>query len=216
MYVLKGAYNEALNDYGLAVKAFKNRDSILHYRMLLAACNMYAGEYNMALTWLDSVSRYKYRVGLRPYYTLRAVAHFGAENYDSAQYYFTAMLPDTAVKARAEVAAMFYDIEKGAGHKYRGAMVMSYILPGSGQIMLGNVGDGLDAFFLTSAFAALTVVTSVVYTPAEGLLSTFQWWLRYYKGNLNHVKDQAEYKRFNNRACLYRQVLQVVNAGAGQ
>lgn len=74
------------------------------------------------------------------------------------------------------------------------AMVMSSVLPGAGQVYIGDVKDGLNSLAINAAMVAFTYTTVVTYTPLDGVLLMSPWLFRYYLGGIKNlrIKNQQQ------------------------
>ncbi|KAF0151330.1 MAG: hypothetical protein FD143_1998 [Ignavibacteria bacterium] len=71
------------------------------------------------------------------------------------------------------------------------AKVISYILPGAGQIYSGKIFSGLMSLVWSLAAGYLTVNAFMANRAFDGLLIAELVWLRFYRGNLENAEDFA-------------------------
>ena len=74
------------------------------------------------------------------------------------------------------------------------AKVISYILPGSGQIYTGNYLSGLMSLSYNILFGYLTVNSFVEDRVFDGAATGALLWLRFYRGNIQNAGNFAEEK----------------------
>ncbi len=72
---------------------------------------------------------------------------------------------------------------------------MSYILPGSGQILLGDVKESLNSLLLNGGLAALFIHTANRLSFFDAVLSVVPWFYRYYAGGAKLTKTLAMEKK---------------------
>jgi len=74
------------------------------------------------------------------------------------------------------------------------AMIMSSVLPGLGQVYIGDIKDGVNSLAINAAMVTLTYTTIITYTPLDGVLLMSPWLLRYYVGGIKNlrIKNQQQ------------------------
>ena len=77
------------------------------------------------------------------------------------------------------------------------ATVISYILPGSGQIYTGNYLSGLMSLGYNVLFGYLTINAFNADRVFDGTATGLLLWLRFYRGNIQNAKKFAEEKNIN-------------------
>ena len=87
---------------------------------------------------------------------------------------------------------------------------MSMLIPGSGQIYMGNIGNGLNSIILVGGIATATVYIWQVYGIIDALLSTGSWYYRYYTGGYKGARNLAIEKIENKKAQVYNNVLDAI------
>lgn len=87
------------------------------------------------------------------------------------------------------------------------AKVISYILPGSGQIYTGNYLSGIMSLGYHVLFGYLTINSFVEERVFDGAAVGALLWLRFYRGNLQNTEEFAEEKNIEiaNKALRYLQ-----------
>lgn len=87
------------------------------------------------------------------------------------------------------------------------AKVISYILPGSGQIYTGNYLSGLMSLGWNVMFGYLTVNSFAEDRVFDGIVIGELLWFRFYRGNIQNAGEFAEKKNLEiiNKSYLYLQ-----------
>ncbi len=87
------------------------------------------------------------------------------------------------------------------------AKVISYILPGSGQIYSGKILSGLMSLAWNLAAGYFTVNAFIANRAFDGIVIGELVWLRFYRGNLENAETFAEQKNIEvaNKALEYLQ-----------
>lgn len=76
----------------------------------------------------------------------------------------------------------------------RRAKIFSMILPGTGQLYIGDYKNALKSFLLNAAIIATGVHFATAYTILDAYLFTANWFFRYYKGGFIKAQINAENK----------------------
>ena len=74
------------------------------------------------------------------------------------------------------------------------AKVISYILPGSGQIYTGNYFSGIMSLGYNILFGYLSINSFAENRIFDGIATGSLLWLRFYRGNIENAKNFAEEK----------------------
>jgi len=87
------------------------------------------------------------------------------------------------------------------------AKVISYILPGAGQVYSGEILTGLMSFCWNLLAGYLTVNSFIAERAFDGVVTAELLWLRFYRGNVQNAEKFAEQKNSEvaNRALRYLQ-----------
>lgn len=87
------------------------------------------------------------------------------------------------------------------------AKVISYILPGSGQIYAGNYISGLLSFAWNFMAGYFTINSFLQNRAFDGIVIGELVWLRFYKGNIENAEKYTEQKNlsFSNNALKFLQ-----------
>lgn len=91
------------------------------------------------------------------------------------------------------------------------AVTMSIIIPGLGQLYLGEIKQALNSMLLTSAFAVLFVHTAFRYSFADAAASVLPWYQRYFQGGFENAGQLALEKRELRLTREYNRILTLVS-----
>ncbi|MFB6258509.1 MAG: tetratricopeptide repeat protein [Flavobacteriales bacterium] len=139
----------------------------------------------------------------------RALTYFGQKRYEAAKPEFRNLLPDTAQRAKEMVDSLLTKVQKKAKNP-KTAKVLSYVLPGAGQLYVGNIKEAVNSFLLTSSLVALGVVTSYQMTVLDAVLGVGNYWFRYYQGGASNAEDLAKQKNQQKRGRIYQKLLRIL------
>jgi tetratricopeptide (TPR) repeat protein len=142
---------------------------------------------------------------------LFGICYFGLEEFDKSRDYFKDAVKNNN-SAQARIDSIFHNKKSFYRPKVAIPYLLSIILPGLGQIYLGEISEGLNSFFLTESLLILGAVVAYEYSVFDALLSVLPWYQRYYMGGLNNTWDLVIKKRQKRRSEAYKAVLDIVAA----
>ncbi len=89
--------------------------------------------------------------------------------------------------------------------------VMSGIIPGSGQLSVGAIKDGLNSMLLITGlyFAAVAIIKN--YSTLDAIITLFPWIQRYYLGGMDKAKILAEEKIIKERYRSYEKIVELTS-----
>lgn len=122
------------------------------------------------------------------------------DDWEKAHYYFNKFQPNHELKKLSEqVLKDKYSVTF--------AKVISYILPGAGQIYTGNILSGLMSLGYNVLFGYLTAKSFADNRAFDGLVIGSLLWLRFYRGNIQNAEKFAveKNKAISNKALDYLQ-----------
>lgn len=153
--------------------------------------------YEMSVVPLEDMDKYHFYLAVNQ--ILDASVQDGFDNLYSLSYIIPA---DSIVLKGLEnkFIRSFMD-------KFTFAEFMSYIIPGSGQMILGNHGDGFNSLALNAGLLFLMFETIERLSFVDGILGTGPWFIRYYTGGINNTRQQEKNKRVKERRLYTSQLL---------
>ena len=192
-YRAQELWSEAITGLQTAIHLAANSEAKSEYQLELAVTLIAAQDYDLARLESIKVMMRSPSIGLyRRALFLQGVACIYQFKWEEAREALQTYTTDEGLQA------LFDDALNMPRKSVRVAKVLSQILPGLGQIYVGNWRDGLNALVLNGALGFLTVdaVLDGHYVDAA-LWGTFIFW-RYYQGNTFRAEQVVE--QFNLRA----------------
>ena len=193
-YRAQGLWTEAITGLQTAMYLAGDSEAKSEYQLELAVTLIAAQDYDLARLESIKVMMRSPSTGLyRRSLFLQGVACIYQFKWEEAREVLQAYTTDEGLRVLFEDALNMPRKSVGV------AKVLSQILPGMGQIYVGNWRDGLNALVLNGALGFLTVdaVLDGHYVDAA-LWGTFIFW-RYYEGNTFRAEQVVE--QFNLRAA---------------
>jgi tetratricopeptide (TPR) repeat protein len=139
---------------------------------------------------------------------LKAITYFAKEDFPQSEFYFKSISGDSS-----KVKSLFKKNQKISKISPKRAQIMSMIIPGLGQLYVGDIKNGLNSLVLTGGLMALGIRGAIINNPLDAFLSTMPWFQRYYKGGYTKAETIAIEKIKEKRYKVYNQLLDTVNIG---
>lgn len=208
-YEQKGQYEEALKYYSIAEKSTFNRIEEDKLRFKQVELFILMNNFSEAAITLMSIQTKMLSAEnkqLHAFYS--GIIFYGLNNYESSIKYFSALIDSNQYAALHQLKLKALKNGKTPSIIPR---LSSVIIPGSGQLMLGEFKQGINSLLLNAGFVYLFGRTSLVYTTQEALLTVFPWFFRYYSGGIKNVKTlQIERKR-RKKDEIYKAILELIS-----
>ena len=187
-------YKEALQIYNNLYKPYKVNVKAAAFWGIIY-CEFEHKQFNNALTTLSLCNLKLDSSSQKKYLFYKSISQLASTYYDDAQENLMRYIGDSVSKKADSIRYLIAKLRKQQASKISRVKYLSMILPGSGQMVLGNYWNGLNSLLLNTALIAITVNTSMAYAVYDGLLTVAPWWIRYYRGGIRNAGLQAEHKK---------------------
>ena len=147
-------------------------------------------EFNKALAeiyQMDSKSQVE-RIALYEGY-----CHYMLSDFTSAEAAFSLLCHTDAQKA--DLGSLILEAGKIEKINPKTYQVLSYIMPGLGQILLGDLKNSLNSVFLNGGLIILFIDTAKKLSLFDASISVVPWLFRYYSGGAKVTMNLAEQKK---------------------
>ncbi len=194
-------FYEAIKYFALVEKNSLNDSILIEAKLEIIRCNILRKTTERALQLCSEIERderfYSKRDEINYW---RGWAFMFADDWESASKIFAETPANKELKLLcnqvidAKVSVTF-------------ATVISYILPGAGQIYSGKILSGLMSFAWNLAAGYFTVNAFVANRAFDGIVIGELVWLRFYRGNIENAKTFALEKNLevSNKALKFLQ-----------
>ncbi|MFO7935704.1 MAG: tetratricopeptide repeat protein [Bacteroidales bacterium] len=208
IYFKQGNYQQALVYYDFARKAVPDDSLSLEYSFNRIKCNFRQDNYLMALSGL-----YGLPAELSPYFEAKkdlyyAICHFGLNETEESVEYFSRIVDSTGADRIETLMKAYQKVRK----KYDPDRleIMSIFLPGLGQLVAGDVKNGLNSLFLLGGIAAYSFHTMRIYGILDGTLVLVTWFYRYYTGGHKKAHELGAARIREQQRMTYRKIMETV------
>ncbi len=209
-YASLGDKKEAKKYFDLAATACIN-DS-LEAEIIFQVAILYIEECNYygAVGLLKSVRTDAGEECIRKKNYLLGMAYWGLNEFDrSFDSFYHSIYPDEIGK-RAELVNIRSQYQESLKIKPSVLPFLSSIIPGSGQIISGKIGEGLASFFLCVGIGLLGVGSVFVLQNNVIFLNLSPWFLRYYFGGIRETVEIVNQNRIKIKKGVFQNILELV------
>ncbi len=195
-------YVEAANYFELAY--FGTEDSVLKNQYILKKVSSYLilQQIDFAEVEILNLSNKLTKEQLKEKTTFEGIISFAKNDFSNSEKLFKTLIPDTM-----KVDQLFRKNEKVSRINPKKAKILSMIMPGLGQLYVGDLKNGLNSFILTGGLMFLGIRSALINTPLEAAIATLPWVQRYYQGGFNKAELIANAKIQEKRFKIYNQLL---------
>lgn len=168
-------------------------------------CSMMDQDFGFALLQLNNLQTAGSSIIENKKNLYQGICCFGMGLYDESFQHFMSSVPLTDTLIRSQLLQVFKNRNKLKRPYPSVAVILSILLPGSGQVYSGDLRDGLNSFLLTGGLFYLGISNSLV-NPYVILPFSY----RYYTGGIVHAKQKAEEKRKVNQSIIYANLMEIL------
>jgi len=192
--------------YRLAGNTILNDSLSQEIKFRIAVCHLKNHQASYALTELFSVGDSMLPEQQTKLYFYLFCSYYLLHDYSSASDYYLMALGETNNSKLTSIDSLFRAGEKNQAANVYLPMYLS-IIPGLGQLYLGEWKEALNSFIITAAFASVFVFTAYQLALLDAALMVLPWFHRYYQGGLMRAKELAVIKKNSQDVQIYNQLL---------
>lgn len=213
-FLAVGEHDRAVQNYTIAIRIAEGDSLKTELIFKKVNCFFQQGNYLLALNEILGVPEPASSYLENKYLLYLATSYFGNGQYENSFAVFEKLLP---LEIRPELAELFADFAKFQKRfNPKKIQIMSMILPGSGQIFIGEIGQGLNSILLLGGIATASVFIFQYYGIVNAVLSTGSWYYRYYRGGYMKAKDLAQHKLEHEKEDVFQSLLILVENNISQ
>lgn len=208
IYFMDENFDEAYKYYDLAYKS-TSEDSLKFELMLKKGlCHLKQEAYFSALYELFDIPDSQSDLLNKKKHLYLGVCYFGLNDYQNSLQHLNQLTDSAGIQSLNELFEGFHSFErKYSPNKVR---LMSQILPGLGQIYIGETANGLNSFVLIGAVLYYAVNTTINYGFIDGILVLTSWFNRYYNGGYNNADMLAKNKITGEKSRIYSEIFNII------
>jgi len=135
----------------------------------------------------------------------QGICCFGIGQYDSSYQHFLNSVSTADTLRKSQLQHLFENHNALKRPDSHVAMMLSMIIPGTGQFYSGDVKNGLNSILLVGGIFYLGTIVS-----SSGLVLIIPLFCKYYLGGIVHSKQIAERKREEKRNAYYTDLMEIL------
>lgn len=166
-------------------------------------------EYKNALVLLYSAETEFYELYPDVINFLFAVCFYGLEDFEQSESRFLNITADDP-SATLQIRKIFSDEKKFYRPNPRVIYWSSIFVPGLGQILTGEIKEGLNSFLLVGGIGVAAVFVGLNYSAWDAIFTVLPWYQRYLLGGSDKAEKYAIQKRKRNLNKFYQEILEVL------
>ncbi len=206
-YKKTGNLKKALKAYDIAYLLSKS-DSVKN-DIIFKKTGLYIlyANYNFAIIELynlpDSLSNYFARK--KNFYS--GIIYFQTEDFDRSYKYFSALHDSTNTLYINRLTEIFDETQKLKRYNPKVTKIMSLVIPGTGQLYVGDYKNALNSFILTAGLFTLFGYVAHEYSLLDAYFTVFPWYQRYYVGGYKSTGKITLQKRQQRKNEIYHKLI---------
>jgi TM2 domain-containing membrane protein YozV len=181
----------------------KNRINLQRIKLIILKEDFKNANFEFLQLNIDSNS-----VEFIDYTLLKGMLALGLEDYESAKSSFAYLARTDEDKMK--IYSLLDDMQKKFKKPLR-ARFLSTMLPGLGQIYVGDVKNALNSFVLVTGLSVLLYTTAVSYGFWQAMFAVAPWIQRYYFGGGVNASRLAEIKNRRIKSEHLQEVIAIIS-----
>ncbi len=206
---MQGRYAEALEGYDYAARLAQGDSLKNHCQLRAAAAGLQVKNYQDVRKRLEAIGPIDDTpTELRRQFYLGGAA-YGLQDFVMAEAHWAGCIHHK--KDTARLHALFGQRAKLEKKHPNMAILLSQIVPGLGQLAIGQPGKALNSILLVGAIATGGIYIGAVVGIADALVLFLPPFIRYYEGGAIQTGKAAKAKLEQQKAAVLDQILHLLN-----
>ena len=218
-------YHEAYKVLGDCYKKMDEKDKSLYYYKLaknsaesdsiskeiqfdIVGVHLIFNEPNYALINLFSIKIGESNYFFRKKELYTSFANFLAYNFALSEKHFKNTIDTSNKELVSSIDLLYKEAQLNDASNVYLPMILS-IIPGLGQMYLGNFEAGINSLALTGLFAGLYIYSIAQLGLLDAIITFLPWFHRYYSGGMLQAKSLAVKKKEREFLTAYNQLVQI-------
>ncbi|MFN3529606.1 MAG: hypothetical protein ACK417_06760 [Bacteroidia bacterium] len=139
------------------------------------------------------------------YHFYRALCHYQMGQFEDARNEWLFCTTDSVALEQA-----FLPAKKFHRPNSTSAMLMSALLPGSGQLYAGEYREATNSFLINGFFIFYGIRVASRLSPLDALIGVAPWFQRYHAGGYNKASLLAYNKMLENRKAYLSEIFHII------
>jgi len=204
-YLVLNNYKMARSFYDSVAVYSENESRRLNCEFQKILCLMKENNFGYALLKLENLEvRDKVQL-LRKKNLYQGICYFGIGQYEASHQNLLNSISEADTARRLQLEHLFTNQFLLKRPNSRLAIMLSLVIPGTGQFYSGDIKNGINSILLLSGIFYLGTMAS-----SSGLVLVVPIFCRYYVGGIVHAKQIADQKREKNKYIYYTNLMEIL------
>ncbi len=207
-----------LNDYQRAKDFFSKAikccvDDSLKNKILFQSvtCDFESHNFYNALNELNALSDPIDQSLNREKMFYLGISYWGLNKYDMAFESFINSLQESEFEKRQQLIILKNESRNLIRPGFSILPLMSILIPGSGQILAGEIKEGIISTLLCGGIATVGIKSVYTFNNGVAILYMWPWFLRYYIGGVRQTQTLVQQNRAVKRDEVFNLVLDILS-----
>lgn len=175
-------------------------------------CKLLDNQFQEALISLFSFEGKMNPVQQWQFNMLYGITYFNLGDYSQSELYFLKNTDSTMFQKSGDLNVYFSHIQHiEKRYNPKTAKIMSIILPGAGQIWVGDYRNGLNSIALIAGLFSVSVALTGSISLLDSIIIIAPWFQRYYMGGYERAYGIAANKQLEEKNKLLAQIVKTLN-----
>lgn len=204
-YLFLDDFKMARSFYDSMAVYSENESQRLNCEFQKILCYMKENDFGYALLKLNSLEVSDEIQLLRRKNLYQGICYFGNGDYDASRQHLLNSISEADTLRRLQLEHLYKKqtlLKRPNSHM---AIMLSLIIPGTGQFYSGDVKNGLNSLLLLTGIFYLGTIAS-----SGGIAFLVPLFCRYYLGGIVHTKQIADQKREKNKYIYYTNLMEIL------
>jgi len=204
-YLILNDFKMARSFYDSVIYYSKNDGQRINCEFQKILCFMKEDNFGYALLKLDNLE-VENEIQLQMRKNLyQGICYFGIGQYDESYQHLLNSISNSDTIRRLQLKLLYENHKTLRRPDSHVAIILSAIIPGTGQFYSGDIKNGLNSLLLLSGIFYLGTIVS-----SGGLVLIVPLFCRYYLGGIVHAKQIADKKRDEKKNIYYENLIEIL------
>jgi len=211
-YYWKTDYENAYYYYDLAGVQIANDSLLTEIVASKVTCKLYSHQYQQALIDLLSFDKQMNTFHQWQFNMLFGITYFYLGEIDQSEAYFMKTLDSASPQLSKKLELGFNQVRQvEKRYNPNTARMLSFIIPGSGQIWAGDYRNGANSFLLIAGLVSASVAISESISLLDSIIIIAPWFQRYYMGGYQKAHEISLEKQLKEKNKILAQIVHMLD-----
>ena len=209
-YFETGEFDKSYSFYELAFNTAKQDSAKTEIMFKKAMLRLNQGRYNLALVELIDYNSINNDSFVQKKEIYLGITYFLLNNFELSENHILNYAKITCPDRINDIKALFEENRKINTKLIKTTAVLSSIIPGLGQLYIGDYRNAANSAVLNFALLGTSIVVAYRYGIVNAIVSVLPWFYRYYAGGIKKAKQTAKLKIDYKRQIIFNKLLALI------